>query len=342
MRDAVVFTPRRERILNIIVEEYISKGVPVSSEHVSKQGLGVSPATIRNEMMALEEEGYITHPHTSAGRVPTEKGYRHYIESLMGYARLTEAEQVMIRHQFHQVERVVEEWARLAAAILSSMVRNAALVTLPKPVEVRLKHLELVSLHELLALLVLVLKEAKLRQQLLTLQEPVSQDELSASARKLTAQFAGLTASQISAKNEGLTLLEKQVTDAIVEIMEAEEQEEYDEPYVDGLRHMLRQPEFASSEKIATLLEMLEQKSLLKSFLPRVLRAEGVHVFIGKENKEKAMRDCSVIVSRYGIPGEVSGALGVMGPIRMEYERAIPTVRFLSTVMSELVSELYG
>ena len=293
-------------------------------------------------MMGLEEGGYIAQPHTSAGRVPTEKGYRHYIETLMGYARLTQADQLMIRHQFHQVERVVEEWARLAAAILSGMVHNAALVTLPKPVEARPKHLELVSLHELFVLLVLVLKEAKLRQQVMTLQEPLSQEELSASARKLTADYAGLTASQISAKNKKVPPLEKQMTNAIVEIMEAEEQEEYEEPYVDGLRHMLRQPEFASSEKIAALMEVLEQKSLLKSFLPRAIRGEGVQVFIGRENKEKAMRDCSVIVTRYGIPGEVGGALGVMGPIRMEYDRAIPTVRFLSKVMSELVGDLYG
>jgi len=337
-----MLTPRRDKILNIIVEEYISKGLPVSSEIVARRGLGVSTATVRNEMMGLEEGGYIAQPHTSAGRVPMEKGYRHYIETLMGYARLTQADQLMIRHQFHQVERVVEEWARLAAAILSGMVHNAALVTLPKTVEARLKHLELVSLHELFVLLVLVLKEAKLRQQVLTLEEGISQEELSASARQLTSTYTGLSASQISAKNKKLTPLEERVTKAIVEIMESEEQEEYEEPYVDGLRHMLRQPEFASSEKMAALMEVIEQKSLLKSFLPRVLRGEGVQVFIGRENKEKAMRDCSVIVTRYGIPGEVGGAIGVMGPIRMEYDLAIPTVRFLSKVMSELVGDLYG
>lgn len=119
---------RRDRILRIIIGEYISKGVPVSSEVVAKKGLGVSPATVRNEMMELEEEGYIVQPHTSAGRIPTEKGYRRYIESLMAYARLSEDEQFMIRHQFHQVERAVEEWTHLAAAILSGMVHNVALV----------------------------------------------------------------------------------------------------------------------------------------------------------------------------------------------------------------------
>jgi heat-inducible transcriptional repressor len=337
-----MITRRRDRILSIIIGEYVSKGVPVSSEAVAHKGLGVSPATIRNEMIELEEEGYLVQPHTSAGRIPTDKGYRHYIESLMSYARLSQEEQFLIRHQFHQVERAVEEWTRLAAAILSGIVHNVALVTRPKPVEARLKHLELVSLQELLVLLVLVLREAKLRQQMLTLDETVSQEELNASARKLTLAYAGLTASEIAAKDLKLSPLEEQVIKTVGQLMKDEEGEEYEEPYIDGLRHMLRQPEFASSDKIAAIMEVLEQKSLLKSFLPRVLTGEGVRVVIGRENKENVMRDCSVILTRYGIPGEVGGAIGVMGPTRMEYQRAIPTVSFLSTVMSELVSELYG
>ncbi len=337
-----MLTRRRDRILSIIIGEYVSKGVPVSSEVVARKGLGVSTATIRNEMIELEEDGYLVQPHTSAGRIPTDKGYRHYIESLMSYARLSRDEQFLIRHQFHQVEKAVEEWTRLAAAILSGMVHNVALVTLPKPVEARLKHLELVSLQELLVLLVLVLKEAKLRQQMLTLGETVSQEELNVSARKLTSAYAGLTASEIAAKDLKLSPLEEQVMKTVGQLMKDEEGEEYEEPYIDGLRHMLRQPEFASSDKIAAIMEVLEQKSLLKSFLPRVLTGEGVRVVIGRENKENVMRDCSVILTRYGIPGEVGGAIGVMGPTRMEYQRAIPTVSFLSTVMSELVSELYG
>jgi len=337
-----MITRRRDRILSIIIGEYVSKGVPVSSDVVARKGLGVSSATIRNEMIELEEEGYLVQPHTSAGRIPTDKGYRHYIESLMSYARLSREEQFLIRHQFHQVERAVEEWTRLAAAILSGIVHNVALVTRPKPVEARLKHLELVSLQELLVLLVLVLREAKLRQQMLTLEETVSQEELNASSRKLTSAYAGLTASEIAAKDLKLSPLEEQVIKTVGQLMKDEEGEEYEEPYIDGLRHMLRQPEFASSDKIAAIMEVLEQKSLLKSFLPRVLTGEGVRVVIGRENKENVMRDCSVILTRYGIPGEVGGAIGVMGPTRMEYQRAIPTVSFLSTVMSELVSELYG
>ena len=337
-----MLTQRRSNILKIVVGEYISTGLPVSSHTIARRGMGVSPATIRNEMVELEEEGYLCQPHTSAGRIPSDKGYRHYIESIMGDVQLSLAEQRLIRHQFHQVESEVEEWTRLAAAILSRTVRNVAIVTLPKPREPRLKHLDLVTLQEFLALLVLVLREAKLKQQVLTLEEAVSQEELSVSARRLSSACAGLTCSEISSKGLGLSPLEGQVVGAVVQIMQAEEGEAYEEPCVDGLHHMLSQPEFASRSKLAAIVELFEQKSLLKSLLPQVLTGEGVRVVIGRENKQDVMRDCSMVIIRYGIPGEVGGALGVMGPTRMPYNRAIPTVCFLSLVMSEMVGELYG
>ncbi len=337
-----MLTQRRSAILNIVVAEYISTGLPVSSDTVARRGLRVSPATIRNEMGEMEEEGYLSQPHTSAGRIPSDEGYRHYIESMIGHIQLSLVEQRLIRHQFHQVESEVEEWTHLAAAILSRAVRNVAIVTLPKPHEPRLKHLELVSLQEFLALLVLVLREAKLRQQVLALEEAVSQEELSASAQRINSACAGLTCSQIATKCLELSLLEEQVVGAVVQMMQVEEGEAYEEPCVDGLRHILSQPEFFSRSKLAAIVELFEQRSLLKSLLPQVLTGEGVRVVIGKENKQDVMQDCSVVITRYGIPGEVGGALGVMGPTRMQYDRAIPTVRFLSTVMSEMVAELYG
>jgi heat-inducible transcriptional repressor len=337
-----MLTQRRERILKIVVSNYISAGLPVGSEAVARRGLGVSPATIRNEMMELEEEGYLTQPHTSAGRIPTDKGYRHYIESMMGDVQLSLVEQRLIRHQFHQVEGEIEEWIRLAAAILSRAVHNVAIVTLPKPYEYRLKHLELISLHEFLALLVLVLREARLKQQVLALEEAATQEELSTVAWRLNSACTGLTGSEIVSRSLELSRLEEQVTRAVAQIMQAEEEEAYEDPWVDGLRHMLSQPEFAYSSKLAAIVEFFEEKRLLKSLLPQVLTGEGVRVVIGRENKPDVMRDCSVIITRYGIPGEVSGAIGVMGPTRMQYSRAIPTVCFLSSVMSEMVGDLYG
>ena len=337
-----MITERRENILRIVVDEYISKGIPVGSETIARKGLGVSPATVRNDMTELEEEGYLTQPHTSAGRIPSDKGYRHYIESLMNAVGLTIIEKRLICHQFHQVEREIEEWTRLAAAILSRMLNNVAIVTLPKPVESRLQHLELVSLQEFLVMLILILKEAKLKHQMLSLEEATSQEELNATARKLETVYSGLAAAEISVRGMELTPFEERVIRAVMQIMQAEEEEAYEDPHVDGLRHILNQPEFTSSGRIVEIVEVLEQKSLLKSILPRVLTGEGLRVVIGHENQQDAMRDCSVIITRYGIPGEASGAIGVLGPTRMQYDRAIPTVCFLSTVMSELVGEIYG
>lgn len=333
---------RKERILRIIVEEYVSKGVPVGSGTIAGRGLGVSPATVRNEMYELEEQGFLTQPHTSAGRIPSDKGYRHYVQALMAAVQPSAVEQRLICHQFHQVEREAEEWTRLAAAILSRMLNSVAIVTLPKPSESRLQRLELVSLQELLVLLVLILREAKVKHQLLALEEAVSEDELSSCARRLNAAYVGLMPSLFPVRSMELTPFEEQVTKATAQIMQAEDEEEYEEPQVDGLRHILSQLEFASSKKVADIVELLEQRSLVKMLLPQVLTGEGLQVVIGGENRYEVMHECSVIVTRYGIPGEVGGAIGVVGPTRMQYDRAIPAVSFLSEVMSDLVNEVYG
>ncbi|MDY6893639.1 MAG: heat-inducible transcriptional repressor HrcA [Chloroflexota bacterium] len=336
-----MLTQRKEYILSIIIAEYIHTGLPVSSDTVARKGLGVSSATIRNDMNELEEFGYLSQPHTSAGRIPSDKGYRHYIGSLMGDARLSLADQFMIRHQFHQVRREVEQWTHLAAAILSSMVHNVAIVTLPKPYEPRLKHVELVSLQEFLALLILILKEARLKQHVLTLENATTQEELSTIAQKINSAFSGLNSSEISTNDMQFSVTEEQIVKSVIQLLQSEEEEPYEDPYIDGLRHILNQPEFSSNNKLAAVIELFEQKRLLKSLLPQVLTEDGVQVFIGGENEQDIMRDFSVIISKYGIPGEVSGAIGVIGPTRIQYNRAIPTVYFLSSVMSELLSELY-
>src|SRR3990172_6645386 len=155
-----MLTERRSRILQFIVEEYVDSALPVGSETiVRKYRLPVSSATIRNEMARLEEEGYITHPYTSAGRLPSDQGYRYYIESLMDEQDLTPEEKETIRHQFHQAGRELEQWVRLSAAVLAQAARNMAVVTSPRSPECRLKHLELVPLHDVVVLLVVVLQD---------------------------------------------------------------------------------------------------------------------------------------------------------------------------------------
>lgn len=336
-----MLSERKEHILRIIVGEYISLASPVGSEAIARSyGLGVSAATIRNEMARLEEDGYIIRPHISGGGIPSDRGYRYYVESMV-QEEVPLEEQRMLSHLFHQVERELAEWNRLAAALLARMVHNVAIVTSPKAAASRIKHLELVALQESLVLLILLLQQAKLKQQLIAFDEVISQGELGAISRKLSTLFQGSTRSQVLARSEGLSPIEEQVKNAIVQIMAGEDERRYEEPYIEGLRHILTQPEFAHAQNMLCLMEVLESRDMVRDLLPEMLVEGGVRVIIGAENREDAMKECSMVVTRYGVPGEVNGVLGVIGPRRMPYGRAISSVRYMGSLMSDLVAELY-
>jgi len=237
---------RGEAILKIIVGEYISTATPVASEAIARRyKLKVSPATIRNEMARLEEEGYILRPHISAGGIPSDRGYRYYVERLVEEGKLPHEEYEAIRRRFRQVEQRIEEWMRLATTVLAQRLRNLALAVLPQLEECHVRHLELVVLQEFLVMLVLVLEEMTIRQHLLTLEKAVSQDELTAIANKLNESYRGLTGSQIGARTLQLSPVEEQVSAKVTQLMQVEDESQYDEFYVDGLRHLLAQPEFA-------------------------------------------------------------------------------------------------
>jgi heat-inducible transcriptional repressor len=333
---------RSGKILNSIVGQYIVRAAPVPSQVIaSDPELGVSPATIRNEMAYLEQEGYLIRPHTSAGCIPSDKGYRYYVESIENVT-LPQAEERFISHTLHQVEKEVEAWLSLAATLLSRLVQNVAVVSLPKSADCKLKHMELLALQESQALVVVVLQGARVKQKLISFDQPVSQASLTIISNKLNAAFSGLKSRQIAAKDTELSPLEQQVTNHLVEMMQAEDSQEYEEPYLDGWHFMLNQPEFSHSDRMGTLMELVEQRSLLKVIVPEDLSQQMVHVIIGKENKAQAIQNCSVIISQYGIPDEATGTIGVVGPTRMPYSHTIPSVHYLSSVLSELVAGLYG
>jgi heat-inducible transcriptional repressor len=335
-------TERRAAILQLIVDDYIDNAIPVGSETiVRKHGLKVSPATIRNEMVKLEEEGYLTQPHTSAGRVPSDQGYRYYVETLMEDTDLSADEKRQILHQFHQAVAQMDAWLDLAASVLARSVQNMALVTAPRARHVHFRHTDIVSLEDYLALLVLVLQEAKAKQQVLLFTEPVSPDELWRTAHQLNEELMGLTLPEIRARQLELTRLGRQALDAIVRLMEEEDEAEYVSPRLMGLRNVLRQPEFAHGDRMLGILDALDERNLSDAIPFQRISEEGVTVIIGAENRPDAMRDCSIVITRYGVPGR-SGALGILGPTRMHYPRAISTVRYLASVLTELVDRWKG
>jgi len=337
-----MLTERRAQLLSLIIREYVDSAVPVGSEAmVRKHDLPYSSATIRNEMARLEEEGYISHPHTSAGRVPSDQGYRYYVEALMHESDLPWEVKQTIRHQFHQAGREEDEWIQLAAAVLARAVENAAVVTVPRSREARLKRLELVGIQDTAALLVLVLHQARVKQQVLLFPEPVEQEQLTQMSNRLNEVFGGHTAREIGRSAAQLTQLEWHVANAVREIMSASDRGGFDEAYMEGVRHVLTKPEFAASDKMIEMLDVLEQKNLTRLLPFAGMPADGITVKIGAENEEDTMRDYSIVLSPYGLPGGIMGAMAVVGPTRMHYSETISTVRFIASLMSEMLATYY-
>jgi len=337
-----MITPRSSSILNYTVRQYITNAVPVPSQVVAdKADLDVSPATIRNEMAQLEKDGYLIRPHTSAGCIPSDKGYRHYVESIE-HITLPREEQYLISHTFHQVEKEVEAWLSLAASLLARLTQNVAVVSLPKATDCKLKHLELIAVQDARALMVIVLEGATVKQKLVSFDAPMAQSDLAAISNKLNSLYAGQTRSQIAESKTELTTPEKQASVYLAEMMQTEDGKEYQEPYLEGWHFMLDKPEFAQGNQVRELMELVERRGLLKVIVPEKLSAPGVQEIICKENQNEAIHNCSVVICRYGLPEDASGTLAVVGPTRMPYSRTIPTVYYLSSVLNQLIAGLYG
>ncbi len=341
-------TDRQRKIFGIAVREYIRTARPIGSVAICRRyGLGVSSATIRNEFVALAEAGYLIQPHTSAGRVPTAKGYRFFVEQLMEEVELPLSEQLLIRHQFHQVTRDLDEWMKLAAAVLARVSQSASLIAAPQARQVRFRHAELISISELTGLMILVLQDSSVHQQMMVFTRPVFQEELSLLSNKLNALFANLNTDDMRAKmhtepGAQPDTLEAEVTQRLFELTSAYETQSSREIYRDGLVHILRQPEFDEIERARQIVQVLEQNSALEAIFSQAELANGVQVIIGGEGRWDEIRDCTLILSGYGLPGEAKGVLGVLGPMRMPYRRAIPAVRYVAALMSDLVYRLYG
>lgn len=341
----VKLTGRQETLLGLIIRDYIDTAQPVGSKGlVEKYNLGISSATVRNEMAVLTEAGLLRQPHTSAGRVPTEEGYRYFVQRLVGDPDLPVAEQRMISHQFYQARTDIDQWMRLAASVLARHARGASVVTAPHPEKTRFKQLELISTQGRLVLMVLVLHGGEVRQQMLTLAEPVSQDTLRDSAQRITQSCQGMDANAVAAASGRFGTLEQEVTRLVADMMHRTDAVSSGEIYRDGLTNVLSQPEFAESESARHALRVLEERSFLEEFLSKSLSPTvgGVQVLIGGEGGWEELKDCSMVLTRYGAPGYATGAVGVLGPIRMAYGRTISAVRYVSGLMTDLIIDMYS
>lgn len=336
------FTARRQNILRHVVEEYVVTAQPVGSGSVARrQRPPVSSATVRNEMAVLEGFGYIAQPHTSAGRVPTDAGYRYYVERLMPGLAPSPGEERRIRHQFHQVESEVGQWAHLATSVLADTVHAAAVVALPVSPKARVRRVELLGLHDRAVLVALILRSGSVRQHVERVEEPIERDELGRINAGLNERLEGRTARQVARQVERLSGVEAAFGETVARMLDQADRQRFEEIYYEGLSHILAQPEFAQSDKLRPLVEVLERSQLLGSFLADAMDGQGVQVIIGNEHRLEPLRSTATILTGYGTGNNVRGVLGVVGPTRLPYWRAVPMVRFMADLMDVLVESSY-
>jgi len=339
-------TDRQKLILTLIIHEHIRTAAPVGSQYlVEHYGLNMSSATIRNEMSTLTDLNYLRQPYTSAGRVPSEDGYRLFVGRLLQETDLPDKLRRTISHQFYQSRQDIDEWMRLEVSVLAQHSQAASLITAPHSDEVRFKHLELISTRGRQVLMVLVLAGGDIHQRIVSLEGAQSQDELSTIADQITQKHLGKDVHAIEMARQQLNELELEVTDLVIDEMKQINRSAAGEIYMDGIANVLAEPEFSGTVEAQRALQVLEERSLLQELLSQPFLNDdigGVQVLIGGEGTREVFRPWSMVLARYGSPGLATGTLGVLGPMRMSYSRNISTVRYLSHLLSDLVEDTLG
>ena len=334
---------RQKTLLLLIIRDYIESAQPVGSKRlVEHYHINISSATIRNEMAALTEMGFLRQPHTSAGRVPTEEGYRYFVSQMMNQAELPASVQATIAHQFHQSRPDIDQWMTLAASILAHQSQGVSVVTAPHTDKAIYKHVELISTQGRQVLMVLVLVGGEVNQQILTLSEPVSQERLSQTAERLNRLLAGLAMEAIATLPARSDALDQDILTLILQEFRRTATRLSGEIYTDGLTNVLAEPEFAESDEARRALRLFGERSTLQDLITRTAsnsNVGGLQVLIGGEGGWEELRQCSMVIARYGVPGLATGTLGVVGPMRMSYARTIPTVRYVAGLLSDMVND---
>ncbi|MBI2845487.1 MAG: heat-inducible transcription repressor HrcA [Chloroflexi bacterium] len=330
---------RQKTILGLVVRGYTSSAVPVGSEALAGQpGIEVSPATVRHEMAVLEGVGLLTHPHPSAGRVPTEQGYRFFVEHLMAEEELSSQEKRTIRHQFHQSPWEVEEWLRLACAVLAQSTHNAALATPPKSPRPRLKHLELLPLGEEGDLLVMVMQEGMIRQEMISPPSGLSRWELNQISQELSAHLQDRVPDEIEGLLASWEGTKRSVAARVAESLRDLSGKGTPELFHEGLLNILRLPEFSVSERIEQTLWLLEEAALEPILAEVELSPGSVEVLIAGEGRWPQIQDYALVLAPYQMADSVLGTLGILGPLRMPYQRTVPAVRYISQLVSDMLT----
>lgn len=341
------FDDRSREILTAAIKTYVATGEPVGSRTLSRFSReALSPATIRNIMADLEEAGYLFQPHTSAGRVPTDKGYRFYVDNLIGQFRLSKSDAARIQRTFVDDDVLrPESLMERTSQILSQVSNNVGVVVTPAPSEDVLQQIEFVRLSDGRVLVILVARFGLVQDRIIRLDDDLSQDELDRTARFLTANFRGLDLQTIRRQLIERMSEEKALYDRLLQtaILVCDRSLAADgglgDVYVDGTMKIIDMPDFADTERMRALFKMFEEKSRLVKILNECLteQPDGVRIQIGAENRSPWLKNCSIVTRPVHVGDRVVGGLGVVGPTRMEYARVIGIVDYVAKLFERVL-----
>jgi heat-inducible transcriptional repressor len=337
--------PRKQRVLQAIIDDYIRTAEPVGSRTLARaHGLGVSPATIRNEMADLEDMGYLEQPHTSAGRVPSDKGYRYYVDCLMSSATDPELSREAVRRVLAIKARMIEDVTRQAARLLAEMTDCLAIAGQPESQPVRIRAVRVVPLDAERALLIVVGEDGSLRSKTLQLGPDLPAEELeriaaAVGSRLEGAAFGGAGLGRLRGL-QGEVGQFRQLVDQVLEWLGEQAPGTTERVWVDGARNLLKQPEFHDVPKAQSVLSALEREELVDQLLgfPAVSDPGAVTVAIGHELHVQEMEDCSLVTALYVAPGRVLGRIGVLGPKRMNYRTVMRVVELVAGGMTSVLT----
>ncbi len=335
---------REREILRTVIQSHILSGEPVGSRTVSRgRGLDLSPATIRNIMSDLEEMGLLAQPHPSAGRIPTDRAYRLYVDRLMGPPKMAPAQLLAIDEALLRSRGEIPELLGEASRQLSRFSKHVGVVLAPEMRRIVVEHLEFVRLEGRRVVAILVDRSGVVHNRILEVEEPLDQEELDRIGRQLSELYSGFTLPRmreavLQRMSEESALCDRLLAASLELASRAVGGDAAGEVFVEGASNLLGSPEFANVQRMRSLFRTLEEKSRLVEMLNRILEGEGVQVVIGRENPVSDLTDLSVVASTYGAGDRVMGTVGIVGPTRMEYARAIALVEHLAQVLTRLLS----
>lgn len=341
----MVLDERKKKVLWAIIHDFITTAEPVGSRTISRKfNLGVSPATIRNEMADLEEMGYLTQPHTSAGRVPSHRGYRYYVDHLMEPAELSEDEKTLVRAGFETKVKMISEVIERTGQLLSQLSSYAALVANPSSRKNSLRHVQLVSMGRGQAMLLVVMEPGIVQHRIMALPPDLTADDLEAISKVINAKVSGWHMQDLKMtiiREIYVELLRhKSLVAMVLDLIEDSSRPDEDRIYLGGIFNILNEPEFHNVEKVKTLLGLLEQEDLLRDLLSKQERP-GVNVRIGSELACDEMQNCSIVSADYEVDGQRMGSIAVFGPTRMQYAKAVSVVEYLTAHLSKVLAKMY-